>query len=135
MLLFLSIVTFATTPRTIVAGVQKTSDDYAQYGQGVFELTTEPTEYTYEVSSNNTDSNAGIYFNLGKSDNTETPDSTITISDVKMVKRAVSGTKVKKSYTSGRISTQNKQTFTYGLFEARVKVPKGQGFLPACRSS
>ncbi|MEE1101929.1 MAG: carbohydrate binding domain-containing protein [Agathobacter sp.] len=121
----------ATTPRTIVAGVQKTSDDYAQYGQGVFELTTEPTEYTYEVNSNNTDSNAGIYFNLGKSDNAETPDSTITISDVKMVKRAVAGTKVKKSYTSGRISTQNKQTFTYGLFEARVKVPKGQGFLPA----
>ncbi len=34
-------------------------------------------------------------------------------------------------YTSGRISTQNKHDFTYGLFEARLKVPKGKGFLPA----
>lgn len=37
----------------------------------------------------------------------------------------------KYSYTSGRISTQNKQTFTYGKFEARLKVPEGKGYLPA----
>lgn len=36
-----------------------------------------------------------------------------------------------KAYTSGRINTQNKHNFKYGLFEARVKVPKGKGFLPA----
>ncbi len=35
------------------------------------------------------------------------------------------------SYTSGRINTQHKHDFKYGLFEARVKVPEGQGFLPA----
>lgn len=35
------------------------------------------------------------------------------------------------SYTSGRISTQHKHDFTYGLFEARLKVPRGKGFLPA----
>ena len=35
------------------------------------------------------------------------------------------------SYVSGRISTQNKYAFTYGLFEARLKVPKGRGYLPA----
>ena len=35
------------------------------------------------------------------------------------------------SYTSGRISTQWKHDFTYGLFEARLRVPKGKGFLPA----
>lgn len=35
------------------------------------------------------------------------------------------------SYRSGRISTQGKHEFTYGLFEARLKVPKGKGFLPA----
>ena len=33
--------------------------------------------------------------------------------------------------TSGRISTQNKKTFTYGKFEARIKVPQGEGLLPA----
>ena len=35
------------------------------------------------------------------------------------------------SYTSGRINTQNKHDFTYGLFEVRAKVPDGQGYLPA----
>ncbi len=35
------------------------------------------------------------------------------------------------SYTSGRVNTQNKHDFKYGLFEARVKVPAGQGYLPA----
>ena len=35
------------------------------------------------------------------------------------------------SYTSGRISTQGKREFACGLFEARLKVPKGRGFLPA----
>ena len=128
------VVTFkasATNPRTIVAGVQKTSANYDQYGQGVFAITTKPTEYSYEVNPTKTDSNAGIYFNLGKSSEGETPDATITISDVKMVKKTVAGTKVKKSYTSGRISTQNLKTFTYGRFEVRAKVPKGQGYLPA----
>lgn len=37
----------------------------------------------------------------------------------------------KTTYTSGRISTQGKHDFTYGLFEARLKVPKGKGYLPA----
>lgn len=35
------------------------------------------------------------------------------------------------AYTSGRINTQGKHDFTYGLFEARVKVPEGKGYLPA----
>lgn len=35
------------------------------------------------------------------------------------------------SYTSGRINTQNKQNFKYGIFEARLKVPEGKGYLPA----
>lgn len=35
------------------------------------------------------------------------------------------------SYTSGRVNTQNKHDFKYGIMEARAKVPAGQGFLPA----
>ena len=35
------------------------------------------------------------------------------------------------SYTSGRINTQGKHFFTYGRIEARLKVPQGQGYLPA----
>lgn len=35
------------------------------------------------------------------------------------------------SYTSGRVNTQNKVDTKYGRFEARIKMPKGKGFLPA----
>lgn len=35
------------------------------------------------------------------------------------------------NYTSGRVNTQNKHDYQYGRFEARAKVPSGQGFLPA----
>lgn len=34
-------------------------------------------------------------------------------------------------YYSGRVSTQNKKDFIYGIFEARLKVPRGKGYLPA----
>ncbi len=37
----------------------------------------------------------------------------------------------KREITSGRITTQNKHDFTYGRFEARARVPQGQGYLPA----
>ena len=36
-----------------------------------------------------------------------------------------------REITSGRITTQNKHDFTYGRFEARARVPQGQGYLPA----
>lgn len=35
------------------------------------------------------------------------------------------------SYTSGRVCTRGKHEFTYGIFEARLKVPAGKGYLPA----
>lgn len=34
-------------------------------------------------------------------------------------------------YYSGRISTEGKRSFTYGIFEARFRVPRGKGYLPA----
>ncbi|MFT4144136.1 MAG: carbohydrate binding domain-containing protein [Mobilitalea sp.] len=34
-------------------------------------------------------------------------------------------------YTSGKVTTQNKHDYTYGLFEIRAKVPEGQGLWPA----
>ncbi|WP_407398582.1 carbohydrate binding domain-containing protein [Treponema sp.] len=40
-------------------------------------------------------------------------------------------TKSENKFTSGRINTQHKFDFKYGLAEARLKVPKGKGFLPA----
>ena len=47
---------------------------------------------------------------------------------LKPIKTTVDG---KDYYTSGRVNTQNKHDFTYGLFEARLRVPEGKGYLPA----
>ena len=56
----------------------------------------------------------------------------LIINPVKKVTDGDTGsTKEAASYTSGRVSTQNKQTFIYGRFECRAKVPKGHGYLPA----
>lgn len=125
----------STVARTIVAGVQKTSADYDQYGQLITEITTEPTEYVTEFTMKTSDTNAGVYFNFGNAgkDSTgkeiETPVSTVTITDVKLVQTGAPAKTYK--YTSGRVNTQKKQDFKYGLFEAKVKVPTGMGYLPA----
>jgi beta-glucanase (GH16 family) len=36
-----------------------------------------------------------------------------------------------KNYTSARLLTKNKVSWTYGRIEARIKIPKGQGIWPA----
>ena len=62
----------------------------------------------------------------------EVKDGKLIINPVKKVTDGDTGsTKEAASYTSGRVSTQNKQTFIYGRFECRAKVPKGHGYLPA----
>lgn len=68
-------------------------------------------------------------------ENIQVKDGKLVINPVKKVSSIESNdaasTKEVVSYTSGRVSTQNKQTFTYGRFECRAKVPKGHGYLPA----
>ena len=36
-----------------------------------------------------------------------------------------------RNYTSARLQTRNKWSWIYGRVEARIKVPRGQGFWPA----
>lgn len=58
--------------------------------------------------------------------NTYTKDGKLVIKPIKTVDETG-----KVSYTSGRINTKGKHDFKYGLFEAKLKVPEGKGFLPA----
>ncbi len=53
----------------------------------------------------------------------------IEVKDGKLIIKPVD--KGDGKFTSGRVNTQGKHDFKYGLFEAKVKVPKGQGYLPA----
>ncbi len=56
----------------------------------------------------------------------------IYVKDGKLVLQALKTVQNgKASYTSGRVNTRGKHDFKYGRFEARIKVPHGQGFLPA----
>lgn len=58
---------------------------------------------------------------------------TIYLKDGKLCLRAIKrmDENGKASYVSGRVATQYKHDCTYGIFEARLKVPKGKGLLPA----
>lgn len=54
----------------------------------------------------------------------------------RLVIKALKGTftgpdKITRNYTSARLLTKNKFSQTYGRFEARIKVPYGQGIWPA----
>ena len=134
--------------RTIEAGVQgDEANNYISYGAKTQSLQAEKEEsVSIDVYAEEGYDTATLYFSLGrKTGDTSIPDeSVVTISDISLVEttanmlpanafgdNATAGTKVKKSYTSGRISTQNLKTFTYGRFEVRAKVPNGQGYLPA----
>ena len=67
---------------------------------------------------------------VDSAENIQVKDGKLIINPVKKVTDGDTGsTKEAASYTSGRVSTQNKQTFIYGRFECRAKVPKGQGTL------
>lgn len=112
--------------------------DYSWYN-GVVDNLSAGVEKHVEFATDKittTDSLAGFSINLGNDSETldvsEENPAIITIKNL-----TVTGTKEEQAgdtvttYTSGRISTQNKQTFTYGLYEVRAKVPQGAGFLPA----
>jgi beta-glucanase (GH16 family)/uncharacterized protein YjdB len=134
--------------RTIETGVQgDQTNNYISYGAKTQSLQAGKEEsVSIDVYAEEGYDTATLYFSLGrKTGDTSIPDaSVVTISDISLVEttanmlpanafgdNATAGTKVKKSYTSGRISTQNLKTFTYGRFEVKAKVPKGQGYLPA----
>lgn len=55
-------------------------------------------------------------------------DTTVYLKDGKLVIKPI---KDGSNYYSGRVNTQGKHDFKYGRFEARCKVPEGQGYLPA----
>ena len=58
---------------------------------------------------------------------------TVSLKDGRLMLRPVRRIREDGSltYESGRISTRGRRFFTYGVFEARLKVPKGKGYLPA----
>jgi beta-glucanase (GH16 family) len=61
---------------------------------------------------------------------TNRPDN-VYVKDGKLTIRAIKEKDGEREYTSTRLTTYGKQFFQYGLFEFRVKLPKGKGSWPA----
>ncbi|MGN0151626.1 MAG: carbohydrate binding domain-containing protein [Wujia sp.] len=127
----------STADRSFLTGVQNATT-YNPYAESAPALTANtPQTVVFEFTMSEDDENATFYISLGKMAEGETPASVVTISDLMMIEGSAADLDSTEeshdevSYTSGRISTQNKQAFTYGLYEVRAKVPEGQGFLPA----
>lgn len=51
--------------------------------------------------------------------------------EVKNGKLFIEARNINDEYTSGRIDTKGKRTFTYGIFEIKAKLPEGVGTWPA----
>lgn len=62
----------------------------------------------------------------GTSQNVEIADGNLILTA-----RSASGLSQGRTYTSGRVQSRGKGDFTYGKFEARIKLPSGQGSWPA----
>ena len=62
----------------------------------------------------------------GESQNVEISDGNLILKA-----RSASGLSQGRTYTSGRVQSRGKGDFTYGKFEARIKLPGGQGSWPA----
>lgn len=126
----MSFVAQSDVDRTIITGVQNGVNYTGYVENGTVQLTANvPQTVSFDVTVPSADNKCELFVSMGKTD-ASTPDlSTITLSDFSFSYEATG--QATKSYTSGRINTQNKNTFTYGYFECRAKVPEGAGYLPA----
>jgi beta-glucanase (GH16 family) len=81
------------------------------------------TKWSYETGGSGWGNNEMEYY-TSRTDN-------VRIENGKLVIEARSENFGGKKYTSGRLLTKNKWSWTYGRFEARIKIPRGQGIWPA----
>ena len=106
------------------------------FGGATMDIGTDETDlsFTFTADTDCDDVNLQLNFGLIGDSAADSSPATITLSDISVVDLSDTGSvDVKKAYnyTSGRINTQNKHDFTYGYFEAKARVPEGQGYLPA----
>jgi beta-glucanase (GH16 family) len=83
----------------------------------------DPTKWRYDTGGNGFGNNEREYY----TDRTNN----VRIENGQLIIEARSEQFHGKHYTSGRILTNGKFSATYGLFEARIKIPRGQGIWPA----
>ena len=126
--------------RAVEISLLDPKNKYAWYAGSKKVIGTTETDLGFDFtidSDKATSETIAIQINFGKIDGytDENDPAEVTLSDIELVdlSEKEGAVDVKKAYnfSSGRINTQNKHDFTYGRFETRLKVPVGQGYLPA----
>ena len=82
------------------------------------------TKWTQEVGGNGWGNNELQYYTARRTENAR-------VEDGKLIIEARKDNYQGKNYTSARLITRDKTTWTYGRFEAMAKLPKGVGTWPA----
>ena len=110
---------------------------YVPFKDSTEELGTEFAEYGFQFTMGECESGkVAIQFNLGNLGAGNSAATDVEITDISLLDlseplNTSEVTYKNYDFTSGRINTENNHNFTYGLFECRAKVPKGEGYLPA----
>jgi len=87
----------------------------------------DPSNWTHEVNGAGGGNNELQYY-TARAVNSFIRDGKLVI---RANKETITGPDGTRHYTSARLNTANKRGFTYGRFEARIKLPSGQGLWPA----
>ena len=88
----------------------------------------DPTKWTHDVGGNGWGNNELEYYTT-RTENAHLLDGQLVIQVLKEDYKGPDG--VRRDYTSARLKTQGLFQQTYGRFEARIKIPYGQGLWPA----
>ena len=126
-LLLLTSVSFAQSSATRPADFKWTltwSDEFNQPNGSA----PDPTKWTSEIGGNGWGNHELEYY-TDRRENAYIQDGVLVIKALREDRVRDDG--VAMHYTSARLKTQGKFSQTYGRFEARIKIPHGQGLWPA----
>ena len=127
--------------RTIQLNVtENASNEWPAFAQQSYSVTTEEQTFTTDFTMKGDYKDiVCIQLNFGKfkEDDPDNELATVELTEVSLVDltAAAAGSDVfslkNYNFTSGRVNTQGNEDFIYGYFEAKARVPKGMGYLPA----
>jgi beta-glucanase (GH16 family) len=138
-LIFVALVLFALVPgvarstsgqtaaqmNTVTRGYQLVWSDEFNSADG---SVPDPAKWTYDIGGNGW-GNDELEFYSNHPQNAHMQSGNLVITAQKETTPAANGEV--RAYTSARLKTQNLFAQSYGRFEARIKIPKGQGIWPA----
>ena len=116
--------TFQPTPPPVTGWALTWSDEFG----GANSSAPDPTKWTYDTGGNGWGNNELEYY-TSRLQNAQIQNGNLVITAIKETYTGTDG--VTRNFTSARLKTQGIFSQAYGRFEARIKIPAGQGMWPA----